>query len=206
MTLSDFSSNSPLSSVADDKKKLMDFTKLKEENEEIEFWLTIDSTVIDFPVVIGTDNKYYLTHTAQHKKSALGAIFADFRTNKNQLDFNTVIYGHNTRNGKMFGTLKNFKQKDFFQTHKTGTLYSPSQNYRLEIFACIVTKHDSEIYRYGFESISQKNEHIKKLRDEAIQWREIDLNAQSQILVLSTCSNEYKNARTVILAKLVALK
>lgn len=181
---------------------VMEFSGLKKQNEQIELWLTLSGTGIDYPVVIGEDNRYYLTHTAQKKSSSYGAIFADYRTNIEQLDFNTVIYGHNIRGGRMFAGLIDFKKQKFFDDHKTGWLYTPEETYRLEIFACIVTKPDSEIYRYCFESLSERQEHIEMLKREAVCWREIGIGANDRILTLSTCSYEYKNARTVVLAKI----
>lgn len=187
----------------DSMEQLMDFSGLHKENDEINYWLSIDGTNIDFPVVIGKDNKYYLTHTADNQNSSLGAIFADYRTNMDFLDFSTIFYGHNIEGGKMFAALIDFKEREFFDTHSSGKLYTPEKTYNLEIFACIVTKSTSEVYRYGFESTNEKSQHIEMLKENAKFWRDVGIDNTSKILVLSTCSYEYRDARTVVLAKIV---
>lgn len=182
---------------------VMDFSQLKNTNSDIAGWITIDNTYIDYPILQSDDNAYYLYRTATKEYSGLGSIFLDYRNNKDFSDFNSILYGHNMSSNKMFGQIVDFKEKSFFDTHKTGTLYVAGKTYQLEIFACGVTKSTSDYYKYGFSSVAEKEDHIKMLKDTAVQWRDSDIGVNDRILALSTCSYEYKDARTVVLAKIV---
>jgi sortase B len=181
----------------------MDFASLRAQNDEIVAWVTIDGTKIDYPVVQTTDNKYYLTHTAEKKSASQGAVFMDFRNNRELSDFYTILYGHNLRSGRMFGELVRFKEKDFFDSHRTGTLHTPNKTYKLEIIACSVTKDTSEYYRYAFASPAEREAHLTMIRNTATHMASAKIDPQTDRLVaLSTCSYEYGNARTVVVTKI----
>jgi sortase B len=181
---------------------LLNFTPLQTANPDIAAWLTLDDTDIDYPVVQGKDNSYYLTRTAEKKNSKNGAIFLDYRANPDFSDFSSVLYGHHMKSGKMFAGLVKFKDKAFFDSHTTGTLYTPGKTYRLEIFAAAVTKPDSDYYNYAFVSPSERESHLRMIGETAKLYRDIGATEQDKILTLSTCSYEYKDARTVVLAKI----
>ncbi|MDR0356813.1 MAG: class B sortase [Clostridiales Family XIII bacterium] len=190
--------------IAADEESLpaIDFSGLLAENGEIVAWLTVDDTNIDYPVTQAADNRYYLTHTAKNKYSKQGSVFLEFRNNPDFSDFNNVLYAHNLKSGRMFGQLVKFKDKDFFDRHRTGTLYTPNRTFRLTFFSCAVTDPVSEYYRCAFASPGDRAEHMRMLKDRALNWREIPVDADTdRLLVLSTCSYEYKDARTVVIAK-----
>ena len=185
---------------------LMDFTALREKNEEIIGWITLDETMIDYPIVQGSNNSYYLSRSAEKKSSKSGAIFLDYRAEKDFSNFSSVIYGHNMNAGTMFGGLVKFKDKTYFDEHKTGYLYIPDKTYRLQIISVAITQPDSEYYRYAFSSEAEKQEHIEMIENTALHWRESeDIDSEDRLLILSTCSYEKKNARTVLVAKLIGV-
>jgi sortase B len=188
--------------TGDPELPLLNFSPLHATNQEIAAWLTLDGTDIDYPVVQGKDNNYYLTRTAEKKNSKNGAIFLDYRANPDFSDFSSVLYGHHMKSGKMFAPLVKFKEKAYFDSHKTGTLYTPGKTYRLEIFAAAVTKPDSDYYNYAFASPSERESHLNMIKDTAKLYKDIGITEQDKILTLSTCSYEYKDARTVVLAKI----
>jgi len=181
----------------------MDFTGLQKENPEIVGWISIPRLGIDYPVVQGTDNSYYLTRTAQRKTSKLGALFLDFRANKDFSDFNSVIYGHNMQSGRMFGTLRQMREQAAFDRVKEGTLSTPGGTYRLEIFAVVAADSRSRFYDYIFASPDSKTAHLDMVRAQAIFYRGIGVTADDRILALSTCSYEYIDARTLVIARIV---
>jgi sortase B len=180
----------------------VDFTALADTNGEIGAWLVLDGTGIDYPVVQAADNEYYLSHTAERKRNKNGALFLDYRAHPDFSDFNNVVYGHNMKSGKMFGTLEKFKEKAYFDGHTAGILYTPGQTYRLEIFAVAVTGADSPCYGYAFVSPAEREAHLGYIRDAAKYWRDTGVTEKDRLLVLSTCSYEYKDARTLLFAKL----
>jgi sortase B len=194
--------NIPSVPAGDPELPLLNFSPLQTANPDIAAWLTLDGTDIDYPVVQGKDNSYYLTRTAEQKHSKNGAVFLDYRANPDFSDFSSVLYGHHMKSGKMFAPLVKFKEKAYFDSHTTGTLYTPGKTYRLELFAAAVTKPDSDYYNYAFVSPSERESHLNMIKDTAKLYKDIGITEQDKILTLSTCSYEYKDARTVVLARI----
>ena len=131
---------------------LMDFTALREKNEEIIGWIKLDETMIDYPIVQGSNNSYYLSRSAEKRSSKSGAIFLDYRAEKDFSNFSSVIYGHNMKAGTMFGGLEKFKDEDYFKSHETGYLYTLGKTWKLQVVSVAVTQPDSEYYKYAFSS------------------------------------------------------
>lgn len=90
----------------------IDFEKLQEINHETVGWLYLESCRISYPIVQGKDNQYYLTHTVTGEENSSGSIFLDYRNKADFQDSHTVIYGHNMKNGAMFGRLKKLYQEE----------------------------------------------------------------------------------------------
>ena len=170
-------------------------------NEDIEAWIRIPNSCIDYPIVYSEDNNFYLNHDVYRKYAAAGSIFIDKRNNKEFMDFNTIIYGHNMKNGTMFGELINFNNMGYFLNNPTAQIFLPDATYTLEIFAFIKLMYDDEII-YG--SVSETNciEFIKYVKSTALQYRDIQLSDNDRIVTLSTCTNDLADARIVLLARL----
>lgn len=88
----------------------VDFNKLKEQNNETIAWLKVNNTNVEYPVVKGTNNSFYLNHSFDKSNNSAGWIFADYRNKFDNTDKNIVIYGHNMRDGSMFGSMLNGKR------------------------------------------------------------------------------------------------
>lgn len=122
-----------------------------------------DSGVLEYPVVRGEDNSYYLNHTVQKTYNIAGSIFLDYRNERDFSDSKNIIYGHNMKDGSMFHVLRNYQDIDFFQEHTDMEVYLPdgrSLNY--QITACEQVPADSEIYQIerGYAEDSKENEII----------------------------------------------
>jgi sortase B len=181
----------------------MDFSALQAQNEDTVAWLTVDGTVIDYPVVQAPDNDYYLTRSSQKENSPDGAIFLDYRNAPDLTDFNNIIYGHNLKNGRMLTALNNFKDPAFFAAHPTGRLWTPTATYTLEFYAVAVTTPTSDHYKYIFPSPTDRSAHLTMIRSTAQNWRDLPLDpTHDHLLVLSTCSYEFDDARTILIARL----
>ena len=181
---------------------LMDFTGLQAQNPDIIAWITIEALGIDYPVVQGKDNSYYLNHTAQNITNKLGALFLDFRARRDFTDFNSVIYGHYIESGKMFRYLSRMRDADWFGRVTQGLLYTPGKTYRLEFFAAALADSRSDFYQYAFPSPYQCQSHLDMIRAKAAQYRDIGMAETDRLLTLSTCSYEYDGARTLVIARL----
>lgn len=140
----------------------VDFASLQAINPDIVAWLRIPG-VLEYPVVRGEDNSYYLNHTVQKTYNIAGSTFLDYRNERDFSDSKNIIYGHNMKDGSMFHVLRNYQDIDFFQEHTNMEVYLPdgrSLNY--QITACEQVPADSEIYQIerGYAEDSKENEII----------------------------------------------
>ena len=161
-------------------------------------WLTVPGTKIDYPFVQSEGNDFYLRRDLDGKYAVAGTLFMDCRCAPEFSSQNTIIYGHHLKNGSMFGTLKAFADKEFFLKNTAGTIFLPRETLKLEIFAYLVVKYtDKEIYS---DELSEN--FIDYVKQNARQYRELALTESDRIVTLSTCSYEFQNARTVLLARI----
>lgn len=186
-----------------ERVKKESFAKLAEINRDITGWIRIPYTDTDYPVVKGKDNVYYLTHTVTGKKLKHGAIFMDYRNHTAKLDFNTILYGHNMSDGSMFGAVPMFKNKAFFEKCRFITFETPAAKGKWEVFSVYVTDTGFDYLRTGFSSKEETEAFITLLKEKSLFRRDIAITPEDRLLTLSTCSYEFKDARTVVHARLV---
>ena len=171
-------------------------------NKDIVGWITIPNTKIDYPYVQTEDNSYYLNKDINKNDQKAGTLFVDFRCSKDFSSFNTIIYGHHMKNDSMFGTLKKFRNKTFFDTNKTGKIYIQTQTYIFEIFAYIVVDAtDLMIYNTIYAREDKVKEYLEYVEDKATHFRDIGVKGGDSIITLSTCGYDYKDARLILLAR-----
>ena len=160
-------------------------------------WLTVPGTSIDYPFVWRDDNDYYLRRDLNGDDATAGTLFLDMRCEPDFSSQNTIIYGHHMKNGSMFGTLKAFADKEFFEANKHGTIYLPRETLTLEFFAYLVVSHrDAEIY-----SIEPGEDYLDYVKQNARHFRDVALTGEDNLVTLSSCSYEFNNARMVLLAR-----
>ena len=133
-------------------------------NSDYQFWINVEGTNIDYPVVQGSDNDFYLNHDFNKNYLPAGSIFLDYR-NDFETDYNTVIYGHHMRNSTMFGQMEKFKKEDFFEKNKTITLTSKDDIYEYEIFAIGVYDADFGYNTVNFNDEDDFNNFLDKILD-----------------------------------------
>lgn len=167
-------------------------------NPDYKFWINVEGTNIDYPVVQGIDNDFYLNRDFNKNYLPAGSIFLDYRNNFKK-DSNSVIYGHHMRNSTMFGQMEKFKNKEFFENNKTITIKTDNSTYNYEIFAIGIFDADFGYNTVSFNSKNDFNIFLNRILDNSMYKRNI-VNSDSQIITLSTCSYEYNNARTAIFA------
>lgn len=180
---------------------------LKEKNPDISGWIIIPDTDINYPIVHGNDNAYYLTHTFLKAENYAGAIFMDYQSDPEFKDLNTFIYGHNVKHGTMFAELENFKEAEFYQNHPYVYLFTPNGNYRCEVISMYSTTDGSPSYttytgnKVGYEG------YISMIKGLAEHVRDVEMNSEDHMITLSTCSyergGEISDARYLLHAKMV---
>lgn len=197
-----------MSNIPDDLEK--DFTvnwkALKKKNDEILAWILIPDTNINYPIVKGSDNSFYLTHSFEKKANYAGAIFMDYQADGKFKDRNTIIYGHNMWHKTMFTDIEKFKEKAFFDKHPYLYIFTPQQNYRCEIFSIHSAKDLSASYDLNYPTKESWQQYLNMVEGLSDFKRNVKLNTQDHIVTLSTCSYEEGNStdlRYLLHAKLV---
>ncbi len=180
------------------------FDKLLEINDETVGYLKVPGTRISYPVVQSKeDQRFYLKHDFKKKKNVMGWIYVDSRNDLNNLNDNTIIYGHNIRVGIQFGSLKNVLEKDWFNKEKNHviTFNTPKKNMKWQVFSVYMVPKTGDYLDTTFTSKEAKEKFIKLVKDRSLFDFNIKVTADHKILTLSTCNNHVN--RTVLHAILI---
>ncbi len=126
----------------------LDFTALKEINADITGWIYIPAIELSYPVVKTSDNIFYLEHSFEKENSIYGALFMDFEDPINWSGYNTFIFGHNMKDGSMFGSLKRFmREKGLLASDPFIYVYTEDEILIYEVFSMYVAEDGSQRYR-----------------------------------------------------------
>lgn len=169
----------------------VDFDALKNINEDVVGWIYIEALDdVSYPVVQGTDNETYLHTTFEKNQNSAGAIFVDCKNSRDFSDCNTIMYGHNMKNGSMFGQLKKFiRNQETYEKSKYFWILTPEKNYRYEILSVYTTQVNSDTYMLFRDpsDVFQKYLDTIKSRSE-IPTDGTALTSKDRIVTLSTCT------------------
>lgn len=184
----------------------VDFNQLKKVNSEVVGWIYFKNSNISYPIVKGTDNSYYLNHTFRKEINSSGSIFMDNVNDSSFKDLHTIIYGHNMKNGTMFGTLNKYYDKEFFKSNPYFWIYTLNGTYRCEIFSAYITKSTSESYNKKFTSKDEYDKFLKNLVNEAMYNTGVTVTKDDLIISLSTCTCTDEDSRLIVNAKLIKVQ
>lgn len=180
----------------------IDFAALREINDEIIGWISIPDTQINYPIVQAADNDYYLDHTWKGEYNGVGSIFMEQHCTPDFSDFNTIIYGHNMRNGSMFGELSHYSDPEFLKAHPYVYIATETGVSRYDVFAAHEVGVRTITYGLSIEDEALRQEYI----DFALSGSEVDTGVQpttaDRMLVLSTCTGRGYSTRWVVQAAL----
>lgn len=186
----------------EEKNVTIDFKKLLEENKDVQGWLYSEDTKINYPVVKGSDNSFYLYRLINKEINGKGSLFIDYRCQNDFRGFNTIIYGHHMKDGSMFASLEEYKNKEYYKKHREMQLITPEERYCVKIFAAATLRSDSILYKWDFKDKEEKRNYIKKIRKDSYIKTDIEVTTKDKIIMLSTCAYDYDNARFVVFGKL----
>lgn len=191
------------------KKKLyymknpVDFTALQGINDDIVGWLKVGALDISYPVTQASDNDYYLHLTFELVQNTAGCIFVDYQNRPDFQDDNTIVYGHNMKDGSMFGTLKNFVQDGVYESDPYFWIYTPERIYKYEIFNCSTVGAVSNTYTLEFGSRKEFQNYLDKaLMQSQVDSSKVKVKSSDKIVTLSTCTGD-EETRFVVQGKLV---
>ena len=185
---------------------VVDWKALKKVNPDVQGWLYQKGTVINYPVVQGTDNDTYL-HTRFDKQwSGGGTLFVDCRMEKDFKGFNSIIYGHHMKDGSMFRSIRGYTKEDgYYDKHKTLELATPHGNYHLVVFSAFITKAtDEDTYKMTYDE-AEKQAYIDRAWERSelpITRDSVDVTKNDRLVTLSTCAYDYEEARYIVMCKM----
>lgn len=158
-------------------------------NNDYEAWIYISGTKINYPIVQGTDNDFYLKHTFYKEPVFSASLFIDYRIESGAEGKNVIVYGHNMRDGSMFAALKKFRQKEFRQRHPSFSVYTSTGAYEYQVFASYTTSPDSDTYTVGFANDEEFMNYINIVKTWSDTDYGVDVTAEDKIITMSTCVN-----------------
>lgn len=187
----------------------IDFEGLMEENPEIYAWIRVPDTNIDYPILQheGEDQSYYLTRDIHGKSTQAGSIYTEYYNNKHFQDPNTIIYGHNMKNGSMFHNVRYFAEREYFDEHEELYIYMPGKILKYQIINCYVydDRHLLAAFDLSDEAVHEEYlEDIMRPRSMYTMIREgVELSTEDKLITLSTCVANQPNNRRLLQAVLV---
>ena len=184
--------------------------ELKKTNNEIIAWLTIDDTPVDYPITQSKDNSKYLTTDYNNKHSIAGNPFVDYRNNFLKDDY-TIIYGHRMNQKKMFGSIVEYADASFLQKHRTGTITTTENTFKLEVIVYSVediTK--TKIYDLANNRNDRNREILSSIINHATtingNYTKEELQSEEvnswQLMLLSTCDKDSRHYRDILLLRI----
>lgn len=176
----------------------IDFDKLEEINSDVVGWLYYAPLEISYPIVRGNDNEYYTQYTFEQEKNSSGAIFMDFLNRTDLTDYNTIVYGHNMRNGTMFGSLKKLlNDTSYLEEDPYFYVYTKDKAYMYEIASVYITNEESDTYNL-IGTREDQQEYISYILETSTWLWDKELTPEDKIMTLSTCHGLHSTNRTVV--------
>lgn len=179
------------------------YKDLPRRNPDVRGWVRQEGTVIDYPVLQGRDNDWYLAHNIDKEKVVTGSIVLDFRVDIRNLGRNTPLYGHNMKHGSMFHSLVNYKTEKYFKAHPTlefDTLYDKMVWEIVAVY--VVDSSYNYVITMDFADDTEYRAFLDDITARSLYPIVEPLTLEDKILTMVTCSYEFDGARTVVQARL----
>lgn len=190
-------------------ERMLKVKKLQKENDDIVGWLEIEDTNINYPVLQGDDNEFYLNRNYKKEKSEKGSIFLDAKYNWNIPSNNLLIYGHNIINGLMFQDLLKYESQDFYKKHPNIRFTTEKDDKEYEIISVfksrVYYKAEKNVFRY-YDFINAKKEEdymefVKNAKKASIYDTETTAKYGDELITLVTCSYHIEDGRFVVIGR-----
>ncbi|MBS7578249.1 MULTISPECIES: class B sortase [unclassified Enterococcus] len=203
-----YSSNKTITETTDilsSREARTSFQELLDINSDIDGWIKIADTKIDYPILQSTDNEFYLTHNYKKESIATGSIFKDYRNSNEFIDQNTIIYGHYSDDQTMFTDLHRYLDENFAKNHRVIQYDTLALSYDIEIFSVYQTTTNDQYLLTAFPSDEAFQAYIQGAVTRSMYDFGTTVSSTDRILTLSTCDTEFagKKGRFVVQGKLV---
>lgn len=196
----------PVTGEIEEPKFMVEFDKLLASNSDTVAWIRFEEPeVISYPIVQGKDNDKYLNTTFEGKRNSSGAIFMDAANAADFTNRNTFIYGHNMKNGSMFGKLRKFKNSSFCSENPYFFIYTPDgMCSRYQIFSVCIVKDTSYSFEMNYPTDEAYADYISYIRGISLYSVDVEVTTDSRIVTLSTCTNVSDDERLLVHAVKIA--
>lgn len=180
----------------------VDFEALQAENADVVGWIYCEDTPIDYLVVQGEDNDYYLHRSYDGAYSTSGTIFIDANNQAGLADCNTIIYGHHMKNGSMFACLSDWADQAFYEAHPVIWYLTPEQDYRIVLMSGCTTSAHSDIYQIYAQPGAEFDRYLEDIRALSDFQPVYEPEGNGHYVLLSTCAYIFDDARYVLFGEL----
>ena len=193
----------------EETERMLQVKELQEQNPDIVGWLEITNTNINYPVLQGTDNSYYMTHNYKKQNSKNGSIFLDANYDWNIPSNNLLIYGHNLGNGMMFQELLKYEQESFYQEHPVIRFTTAKEDAEYEIISAFKSRvyyqSEKNVFRYYYfinsKSEEEYKEFVKNAQNASLYPIDATASYGDQLITLSTCSYYVEDGRFAVVGR-----
>ena len=188
---------------------VVDFEALRENGPDIIGWLSLPDTAINYPVTQTDNNEYYLHHLYDGTYNKVGCLFADYENQADFSDRNTIIYGHNMRDGSMFAALNEYGGQSYYDGHPQMYLVTPDGGYVMEVFSAFEAKpaesgSDTSPWRLSWKDDGAYTTWLSEMADRSVIETDVTVTSSDKVLTLSTCTPGSKS-RFIVMGKLAAV-
>lgn len=188
-----------------------EYEELYRQNPDMVGWIKIEDTKINYPVMQSIDEpNFYLKHGFDRNYTDYGCPYVQENCDVNVPSDNLIIYGHHMNDGSMFAGLMKYKEKDFWESHKTFSYDTLTEHYEYEIvavFKTVVYTNSSDSFKYyqfvNAENTEEFDEYIAKCKELALYDTGVSAEYGDKLITLSTCEYSRTNGRLVVVAKRV---
>lgn len=193
--MDDLAQEEPIPDVSDWPQ--VDFEELAQINPDIVGWIFLEGTNINYPVVQGQDNDYYLDRLFDGTRNDSGCVFMDAGCKKDFSGRNSVLYGHHMKDKSMFAILPSYKSQTFYEEHPEMLLVTPDAYYRVRFFSGYVADTFANAWGLHFQDDSF-GKWLEELRGRSCFATEDSPGVEDRIITLSTCTYEFTSAKFVL--------
>ncbi len=188
---------------------VVDFEALRENGPDIIGWLSLPDTAINYPVTQTDNNEYYLHHLYDGTYNKVGCLFADYENQADFSDRNTIIYGHNMRDGSMFAALNEYGGQGYYDGHPQMYLVTPGGGYVMEVFSAFEAKpaesgSDTSPWRLSWKDDGAYTTWLSEMAGRSVIETDVTVTSSDKVLTLSTCTPGGKS-RFIVMGKLASV-
>lgn len=175
-----------------------DFAALQAINPDTIGWLCLPGTRINYPIVQGKDNTYYLDHMLDGTKNRSGCLFVDCDAKADFTSLHTVIYGHHMKNGSMFAALAKYRSQEWYEAHPAFWLVTPEEVLYLQVYSVYTADVAEDAWKMEFTDQEDYRTWLSETERRSEIATEVSPDETGRVITLSTCSYEFENARLVV--------